>query len=73
MALLRFGEHGDFRFQGVVDNWLRPESANTRLDASEMEVMETALPWVREWLDTKRAARERRVAQRVSREASGEG
>lgn len=48
----------------VVENWIRPESANTRLDASEMEVMETALPWVREWIDTKRAARERRVAQR---------
>lgn len=57
----------------VVDNWLRPDSANTRLHASEMEVMETALPWVTEWLDGKRAARERRAAQRVSREASAEG
>jgi hypothetical protein len=49
----------------VADNWLRPETANTRLDASEMAVMETALPWVDEWLDGKRDARERRAAQRV--------
>ena len=53
----------------VVDNWLRPERANVRLDAMQMAVLEK-LPWSKDWIEGVRSARGRRAAVRVARKAS---
>jgi len=53
--------------EDIVDNWLRPERSNVRLDATQMAVLEK-LPWVTDWVQgvrATRAERARRAALRV--------